>query len=89
MKDIHVIFLQNANTHPRVAIRHEITKQVVAKFAANVTEVRSIGKTKLARMFYLIHFGDWVSFYLAVLNRENPEPVEVINFLKNELAKVK
>ncbi len=88
MKQMHVVFLQNANTHPRVAVRHEITKQVVGQYAANVTEVRSVGKSTLARMFFLIHFGDWVSLYLAILNGENPEPVEVINYLKNELAKV-
>jgi glucose/mannose-6-phosphate isomerase len=53
-----------------------------------VTEVRSEGKSLLARMFSLIHFGDWMSLYLAILNNEDPEPVEVIDYLKNELAKV-
>jgi glucose/mannose-6-phosphate isomerase len=88
MKQTHAIFLQNKETHPRVAIRQEITKQVVGKYASGVTEVRSVGKTLLARMFYLIHFGDWVSLYLAILNNQDPEPVEIINYLKNELAKV-
>jgi glucose/mannose-6-phosphate isomerase len=38
-------------------------------------------------MFYLIELGDWTSFYLAILNNENPTPVKVIDYLKNELAK--
>jgi glucose/mannose-6-phosphate isomerase len=88
MKQTHAIFLLNEDTHPRVAIRQEITKQIVSKYTSAATEVRSVGKTGLARMFYLIHFGDWLSLYLAILNNQDPEPVEIINYLKKELAKV-
>jgi glucose/mannose-6-phosphate isomerase len=88
MKQMHVVFLKDAGTHPRVAIREEITKGIVSSYAGAVTEVRSEGRSLLARMFSLVHFGDWVSLYLAILNREDPEPVEVINYLKNEIAKV-
>ncbi len=48
----------------------------------------SEGESLLSRMFYLIHFGDWVSLYLAILNREDPTPVRVIDYLKGELAEV-
>jgi glucose/mannose-6-phosphate isomerase len=89
MKQMHVVFLKDKSTHPRIAIREEITKQIVSQYAGNVTEILSEGKSLLARMFSLIHFGDWVSLYLAILNNEDPEPVRVIDYLKNELAKVK
>ena len=88
MKLMQVIFLIDKGTHKRVAIREEITKQVISQYAGAVTEVVSEGKSLLARMFSLIHFGDWVSLYLAILNNEDPEPVKVIDFLKSELAKV-
>lgn len=88
MKQMHVIFLKDKGTHKRVAMRENITKQIVSPFADRATEVWSEGKSLLARMFYLIHFGDWVSFYLAILNNEDPTPVKVIDYLKNELAKV-
>jgi glucose/mannose-6-phosphate isomerase len=32
-------------------------------------------------------FGDYVSYYLAILYRIDPSPVEVINYLKDKLAK--
>jgi glucose/mannose-6-phosphate isomerase len=89
MKHMHVIFLKDGGTHKRVAIREEITKQIVMQYAGAVTEVVSEGKSLLARMFSLIHFGDWVTLYLAIFNNEDPEPVTVIDFLKGELAKVK
>ena len=88
MKQMHVVFLRDRGTHKRVAIREEITKGIVSDLASGVTEVWSEGKSLLARMFYLIHFGDWVSYYLAILNNEDPTPVKVIDFLKGELAKV-
>jgi glucose/mannose-6-phosphate isomerase len=89
MKQMHVIFLKDAGTQKRVAIRQEITKEIVAQYAGLVTEVRSEGKSLLARLFSLIYFGDWVTLFLAILNNEDPEPVAVINFLKDELGKVK
>lgn len=89
MKQMHVIFLKDIGTHKRVAIREEITKQIVSQYAGDVTEISSDGKGLLARLFSLIYFGDWVSLYLAILNNVNPEPVTIIDYLKNELSKVK
>jgi glucose/mannose-6-phosphate isomerase len=89
MTHFHVVFLKDVGTHKRVAIREEITKQVVSKYAGDVSEVASEGKGLLARLFSLIYFGDWVSLYLAILNNENPEPVAIIDYLKSELSKVK
>ncbi|MDD4264010.1 MAG: SIS domain-containing protein [Firmicutes bacterium] len=39
-------------------------------------------------MFSLIYFGDFVSWYLAMLNSADPTPVKVIDYLKGELAKL-
>jgi glucose/mannose-6-phosphate isomerase len=89
MKQMHVVFLKDAGTYKRITVREEITKRIVAQYAGMVTEVASEGKSLLARMFSLIHFGDWVTLYLALLNDEDPEPVAVIDFLKAELAQVK
>ena len=88
MKQMHVIFLRDNGTHKRVAVRENITKGIVSQYTSNVTEVWSEGKSLLARMFSLIHVGDWVSLYLAILNNEDPTPVKVIDYLKGELAKV-
>ena len=36
-------------------------------------------------MLSLIHFNDYASFYLAMLNGADPTPVETIAFLKRRL----
>ncbi len=89
MKQTHVIFLRDKSDHERVVVREDITKGIVAQYASGVTEVWSEGTSLLARMFSLIHFGDWVSYYLAILNGQDPTPVRVIDQLKNELARVR
>jgi glucose/mannose-6-phosphate isomerase len=37
-------------------------------------------------MIGLVHLGDYVSYYLAMLNRTDPMPVPVIDQLKARLA---
>jgi|ERR1041385_3555673 glucose/mannose-6-phosphate isomerase len=88
MAEMAVLFLKDELDNDRVNLRMDITKKIVGEFAARVIEVESEGKSLLARMFSLIYLGDWVSFYLAVLNGVDPTPVRVIDYLKNELSKV-
>ncbi|MQY76867.1 MAG: hypothetical protein GH155_04480 [Spirochaeta sp.] len=54
--------------------------------AKNVIEVFSEGDELLSRIFSLIYIGDFVSFYLAILNGIDPTPVDKITYLKKKLA---
>ena len=56
------------------------------KYANDVIKLKGEGKNKLERIFDLVYLGDWVSYYLAIMNKINPTPVEAIDFLKNKLA---
>ena len=88
MKQIAVVLLRDARMHPRVAVRMNVMKTIISQYAAEIIEAESEGRSLLARMFSLIYLGDWASFYLAILNGVDPTPVKVIDYLKNELAKV-
>jgi len=87
LKDFTVVILRDSDDNPRVAKRMDITKKILAKADIKVTEVNSLGSSLLARMLSLIYTGDFVSFYLAILNKCDPTPVERITYLKKELAK--
>lgn len=84
-----VVILKDKDDHPRIKRRMEIVKGIIEKEGVKVIEVESSGETLLSRIFSLIQLGDFVSFYLAILNKEDPTPVKVIDFLKNEIAKQK
>ncbi|HEX9913230.1 MAG TPA: bifunctional phosphoglucose/phosphomannose isomerase [candidate division Zixibacteria bacterium] len=81
-----VIILQDKEDHPRIQRRMQIVKEIIEKEKVKVIEIKSEGEDLLCRIFCLIQLGDFTSFYLAILNRIDPTPVEVIDYLKNKLA---
>ena len=87
MKEMVVIFLHDKGDHKRVQLRMGIMKNIVGEYAARIVDASSEGSSLLARTFSLIYLGDWVSYYLAMLNGIDPTPVKVIDYLKWELGK--
>ncbi|MCY7409839.1 MAG: bifunctional phosphoglucose/phosphomannose isomerase [Chitinophagales bacterium] len=81
-----VILLRNDTDYARTQQRMNIVKNIVTQYTKNIFEVWSKGESYLIKSLYLIHFGDWVSFYLAELRKVDAVEVNVIDFLKAELA---
>lgn len=85
LKNTAVIFLEDADDHPRIKKRMEITESIYKNFTDTIIHLKGKGKSRLARIFNLIYLGDWVSYYLALLNKVDPTPVKVIESLKEKL----
>lgn len=84
------VFLRDVKDHPRVDLRMDFTKNLLSRERGVPTEeIRSQGKSRLARLFSAIYEGDWISYYLALFYQIDPTPVVVIEALKKELAKKK
>lgn len=49
-------------------------------------EVKAVGKSLLAKLLALSHFGDYVSLYLAALGNVDPGEMDAIENLKKKLA---
>jgi glucose/mannose-6-phosphate isomerase len=81
-----VLMLRSNLDHPRVQARWEVTRELLARESVAAEGIQGRGEGALAQMLSLIHFGDYVSFYLAMLNGADPTPVETIAFLKQRLA---
>jgi glucose/mannose-6-phosphate isomerase len=88
LKKVIVIFLKDKDDNERIKLRMDITSGIIKKYADNIISLESNGECRLGRIFDLIYLGDWVSYYLAILNEVNPTPVDAINFLKNKLEKI-
>ncbi|HKR07048.1 MAG TPA: bifunctional phosphoglucose/phosphomannose isomerase [Bacteroidia bacterium] len=86
-KKLAVIFFRNEDDYSRTQSRMNLTKDVVAKYTPYVLEVFSKGDSMLEKTFYLVHFGDWVSWYLSEIRDIDATEVKVIDYLKGELAK--
>lgn len=87
LKHFIVVMLNDREDHPRVVQRVAITKDVLGDIPDSLIDVAPRGESRLARIFSAIHLGDWMSFYLAMLNEADPTPVERINYLKSELER--
>lgn len=83
---VFVVLLHSALFNPRNQLRYKATTQLLAKAKIKHELVEATGKSALAQMLGLILFGDYVSFYLALLNGVDPTPVDSIDFLKKYLA---
>ena len=88
VNDLVVIYFRNKCDYKRNQIRMDINKKVISKYTENITEIWSKGDTVLANSLYHINLGDWVSWYLSEMNNVDAIEIDVIDFLKGELAKV-
>jgi len=88
LKDLKVVMLRDANDHPRTRHRIDISKTIIKKTGAEIFEFERKDPSFLARIYSLIYIGDFVSFYLAILNNIDPTPVKQVDYLKSQLAKI-
>ena len=80
------VLLRSPYEHPRIRLRMETTRGLIAKNKGKTVDVTARGSSFFEQMLYLIHLGDVVSLYLAVLNGEDPTEIDNIHFLKNKLS---
>jgi glucose/mannose-6-phosphate isomerase len=85
LKNIGVVFLRDPEDHPQVRKRFDLTREVIEGKAGVVREIRSEGKSRLARILSLVYLGDFTSLYMAYLNRLDPTPVAVIEEFESKL----
>lgn len=85
--DCVVVFLRSADDYERVQMRIEINKKMIRKCTNQVYEIWSKGSSYLEQALYLVHIGDWLSWYLAVEHHVDANEVAAIDFLKGELLK--
>ena len=86
--NLAVIYFRNKCDYDRNQIRMDINKKVISKFTSNITEIWSKGDSFIENSLYHISLGDWTSWYLSEMNNVDAIEIDVINFLKGELAKI-
>ena len=79
------VLLRDKKDNERVRKRMDICKELMEQ-RSNVEEVKIKGESLLARMISGIYLGDFVSYYLAMWNRVDPTPVEIIEDMKKKLG---
>lgn len=83
-----VLFLDSLWINGRNKKRLELTREIVSKKTNNVKTVSGIGNSLIEQSLYFVNMLDWASYYMAELGKVDAVEVDVIDYLKGELAKI-
>ncbi len=86
-KNFHVIILQDVSDHPRILKRIKLTADLIRKNGAKVEIVAIQSGSVLFKIFSTLLLGDWVSYYLALENKIDPTPVQIVEEFKGQMKK--
>lgn len=82
---VGLVYLRDADDHPRIASRIDLTEQVLETLAPQAGSVRSQGSGALSRFFSLAVVGDVASVAMAEATGVDPTPVPTLERFKDML----
>lgn len=84
------IFMQSRYDHPRNVLRFQAVKNIYKRKGLKFETVDLESKgSELSEILHYLHFVDYVSLYLAMLEQTDPSPYEMITYLRNFLEENK
>jgi len=83
---VAVLILRDGEDRPEVTTRLDLVAEYTARQGAAVHEIRTQGRSRLARLASLVQFGDSLSLYLALLGGVDPTDIASIDEFKRRLA---
>ncbi|HLP50475.1 MAG TPA: bifunctional phosphoglucose/phosphomannose isomerase [Chitinophagales bacterium] len=88
-KALAVLILRANDEYMRNTERILFKKAVIEKLSEDVYEIDARGENAFEKHYYLIHFGDWLSYYLAVKQGYDPMEIDVLVKLKGHMNSIK
>jgi glucose/mannose-6-phosphate isomerase len=80
------LWLKAPGNHPRNQLREDFTRKIIMLEGYNSDFVLGVGDSILAQMWTVLHYGDYVSYYLAMSYHVDPTPVPILIDLKGKMA---
>ena len=85
---LHFILI-NSSLYPQIIQnRLRITKQLIEKSGYLTTTVKAEASNPTLQAFETLYFGEFLSFYLALVNQVDPGPIPSVDYLKTQLEKI-
>ncbi len=81
-----VVIFRFPSEHANVSLRFEISKEIVEP-KVEILEIQIQSGDLLSQLVTATYIGDYISIYLALLNNQNPNTVDSIDFLKEQMEK--
>ncbi len=83
-----IIILTDKEINKRILKTIDITISILKEENIQTELIYSKGESLLARIFSLLYLGDFTSYYLAIINKIDPTPINKIMVLKERLSKI-
>lgn len=80
------VFLLDEEENPRTVHRMRFTSELIKEDVGGVSFIHVSGASRTEKLLSAILLGDFVSVYLALLNGQDPTPVERISRLKQLMS---
>jgi len=84
-KKFQILLIHDKADHPQIKKRMEILKRLIRK-KAGVAEFNIKGKSPLAKLLHAVYVGDFISYYLALMHKEDPTPIPFIEDFKEKMG---
>ncbi len=84
INNLNIIWIDDISLHPQIKKRFAATAKLLDDKISQET-LKFNNDSYYVRIFSLIYFLDWVSYYCAIKNDIDPTPVNIITKLKKTL----
>lgn len=85
--NLHFLML-NSDLYPEIIrTRLEITKDVFTRLGYPVTVIKPDSSQPLLQVYETLYFGEFLSYYLSLLNSIDPGPIPWVDYFKEQLDK--
>ena len=88
LSELSVVWLLDKNDNDRIKARQDVTKSILNDMDIMQHEVKTEGANRVERLLDLINFGDWLSYWCAIMHNTDPSPVDKIDRLKKALEEI-
>lgn len=85
---VFVVILSSSLNHPRITAREDVTAELLGRWGVSSERVEARGDSALEHVLSATYFGDFVSYYLALINDVDPSDTQTIEFLKARLLRI-
>ena len=84
----HAVFFTSETDHKQIKLRMQVTKAMYEAWGVPVTEVPVLGSSTLEQLSYIVLFGLWTTYHLALNYNVDPIPVKGVEDFKKNLAEL-
>ncbi len=83
----YVLIIKDAQDHPRTLKRMDLMSSILKKKGVKNSFIETVEGSMALKLFEVLLLGDWTSYYIAINNKIDPTPVEMVEEFKMMLNK--